>query len=201
MSYYAVRFRRREVRRERVQMNGMVLSPSPRHVSPVSRSKRSLALLLVSALAIFGYSAVATSGASAAQIDIPNNEQSLQATPSSIEGTAYYPIPLGLYESQVSVFVLKVDGPTPTVVAYGGDGLILTNQWEVDWSDFTRGPLPDGAPLPEGKYQVKAYQDMNEVFGSDDALWTSFFYIDGTPPDTVIDSATPASPTGRRRIS
>ena len=99
-------------------MNGMVLSPSPRHVSPVSRSKRSLALLLVSALAIFGYSAVATSGASAAQIDIPNNEQSLQATPSSIEGTAYYPIPLGLYESQVSVFVLKVDGPISPVALF-----------------------------------------------------------------------------------
>ena len=162
-----------------------------------------MALAGLLAAAFLGIFAMSASNASAAQIDIPNNGQVISGTPAELEGTAYYPVPLGLYGISVDVYIYMQDD---TKAAVDTDQLFLTNEWSIDFGDMSRfaddgvTPIAPGTPLADGTYKIKALQISDTEPA---AVWNSTFTIDSVTPDTVIDSATPASPasTGVRSFT
>ena len=100
---------------------------------------------------------------------------------------------------------------------YGEDALDIDGDWNIhtanlshrspDVFDMSRvgddrlAPLPNGSPLPDGKYLIRVLQinhmtgDIADPDSPDHAHAQTFFWIDGKQPDTVLDSATPALPT------
>lgn len=102
--------------------------------------------------------------------------------------------------------------PTPTGDA--SDHLDIDGDWHIPMSDIEHRTgaglpdfsindpyLPNGTPLQDGKYRLEAFQ-LNHASGNpfdrndpDHNLWRNHFWVDTVKPDTVLDTATPASPT------
>ncbi|HTU15100.1 MAG TPA: LamG domain-containing protein [Solirubrobacterales bacterium] len=106
-------------------------------------------------------------------------------------------------------------------VGSGEDALDIDGDWNIHMADITdrkkyvllptsfpdyfqpsTEPLPDGAPLQDGKYDMVARQ-FNIELGNigadpDDPVhntWVAAFWIDSGIPDTVIDTVTPPGPS------